>query len=37
VGDGKMRAWDTRASLARHQDGYVSPFPVTGATAEAMD
>jgi hypothetical protein len=37
VGDGKMRALDTRASLARHQDWYVSPFPLTGATAEAMD
>jgi len=37
VGDGKMRALDTRASLARHQDWYVSPFPLTGGTAEAMD
>jgi transposase len=35
VGECQMRAWDTRASLARHQDGYVSPL--TGATAEAMD
>ena len=37
VGDGKRRAWDTRASLARHQDWYLSPLPLTGATAEAMD
>ena len=32
-----MSALDTRASLVRHQDGYVSPWPLTGATAEAMD
>jgi transposase len=37
VGDGKRSALDTRASLARHQDWYVSPLPLTGATAEAMD
>ena len=37
VGDGKMSALDTRAYLVRHQDWYVSPFPLTGATAEAMD
>ena len=37
VGDGKMSALDTRAYLARHQDWYVSPLPLTGATAEAMD
>lgn len=37
VGECQMRALDTRASLARHQDGYVSPLPLTGATAEAMD
>jgi len=37
VGDWKMSALDTRASLARHQDWYLSPLPVTGATAEAMD
>jgi transposase len=37
VGDGKMRALETRAYLARHQDGYLSPLPLTGATAEAMD
>ncbi len=37
VGDCKMSALDTRAYLARHHDGYVSPLPLTGATAEAMD
>jgi len=37
VGDCKMSALATRASLARHQDWYVSPLPLTGATAEAMD
>jgi transposase len=37
VGDCKMSALDTRAYLARHQDWYVSPLPLTGATAEAMD
>jgi transposase len=37
VGDGKMSALDTRAYLARHQDFYLSPWPLTGATAEAMD
>src|SRR3989442_12807244 len=37
VGDGKMSALDTRAYLARHQDVYLSPLPLTGATAEAMD
>src|SRR3989449_2489610 len=37
VGDCKMRALDTRASLARHQDWYLSPLPLTGATAEAME
>jgi transposase len=37
VGDGKMSAWETRASLARHQDWDVSPLPLTGATAAAMD
>src|SRR5215510_4192055 len=37
VGDGKMRALDTRASLARHQDGYLSPWPWTGTTAAAME
>jgi len=37
VGDCKMSALDTRASLARHQDWYLAPLPLTGATAEAMD
>jgi transposase len=37
VGDCKMSALDTRADLARHQDWYLSPLPLTGATAEAMD
>src|SRR6266436_25791 len=37
VGDGKRSALDTRAYLARHQDWYLSPLPLTGATAEAMD
>ncbi len=37
VGDGQMSALDTRASLARPQDLYVSPVPLTGATAAAMD
>jgi transposase len=37
VGDCKMSALDTRAYLAQHQDWYLSPLPLTGATAEAMD
>jgi len=37
VGDCKMRALDTRAYLARPQDWYLSPLPLTGATAAAMD
>jgi transposase len=37
VGDCKMSALETRAYLARHQDAYLSPLPLTGATAEAMD
>ncbi len=37
VGDCKMSAFDTRAYLAKHQDGYLSPLPLTGTTAEAMD
>jgi transposase len=37
VGDGQMRALDTRADLARHQAWYVSPLPLTGTTAAAMD
>jgi transposase len=37
VGDCKMSALDTRAYLVRHQDLYLSPLPMTGTTAEAMD
>jgi len=37
VGDGKMSALETRAYLAQHQDMYLSPLPLTGATAEAME
>src|SRR5215470_17698564 len=37
VGDCKMSALETRAHIARHQDYYLSPLPLTGATAEAMD
>jgi transposase len=37
VGDCKMSALETRAYLARHQDWYLSPLPLTGATAQAMD
>jgi len=37
VGDCKMSALETRAYLARHQALYLSPLPLTGATAEAMD
>jgi transposase len=37
VGDCKMSALDTRAYLARHHDWYLSPLPLTGATATAMD
>ena len=37
VGDCKMSALETRASLAGHHDFYLSPLPFTGATAEAME
>src|SRR5947208_5954567 len=37
VGDCKMSALETRAYLARHQDFDLSPLPLPGATAEAMD
>ena len=37
VGDCKMSALETRAYLTRHQDYYLSPLPLTGATAETMD
>jgi transposase len=37
VGDCKMSALETRADLVRHQDFYLAPLPLTGATAEAME
>src|SRR5213594_2931325 len=37
VGDCKMSALETRAYLAGRQHVYLSPLPLTGATAEAMD
>jgi transposase len=37
VGDCKMSALETRTYLARPQDFSLSPLPLTGATAEAMD
>src|SRR5262252_10811632 len=37
VGDCKMSALETRAYLVRHKGWYLSPLPLTGATAEAMD
>jgi transposase len=37
VGDCKMSALEIRASLVGHHDFYLSPLPLTGATAEAMD
>jgi transposase len=37
VGDCKMSALEIRTSLAGHHDLYLSPLPLTGATAEAMD
>ena len=37
VGDGKRRAVATRASLAQPQDVSWSPWPLTGATAEAIE
>jgi transposase len=37
VGDCKMSALETRAYLVQHQDWYLSPLPLTGATAEAME
>jgi transposase len=37
VGDCKRSALATRAYLARHRDWYLSPLPLTGATAEAME
>ncbi len=37
VGDWKMRALATRAYVAGCQHFYLSPWPLTGATAEAME
>jgi transposase len=37
VGDCKMSALATRAHIAGHQHMYLSPLPLTGATAEAME
>lgn len=37
VGDCKMSALDTRRHMVRHQHMYLSPLPLTGATAEAME
>src|SRR2546423_2871677 len=37
VGDCKMSALETRAYLPQHQDMYLSPLPLTRATAEAME
>ena len=37
VGDCKMSALATRASIAEHHDWYLSPLPLTGTTAEAME
>jgi transposase len=37
VGDCKMSALDTRAHIAGHQHMYLSPLPLTGATAQAME
>jgi hypothetical protein len=37
VGDGKMRALATRAHVAGRQHFSLSPLPLTGATAEAME
>src|SRR5438876_6193352 len=37
VGDCKMSALDTRAYLAKHQDWYLSPLPLPGATGGIME
>jgi transposase len=37
VGDCKMSALETRTHVVRHHDFYLSPLPLTGATAQAMD
>ena len=37
VGDCKMSALETRAQLVAHQQYYLSPLPLTGATAQQID
>src|SRR5438270_3387483 len=37
VGDCKMSAFETRAHVVRCHDWYLSPLPLTGAPAEAME
>lgn len=37
VGDCKMSALETRWHIATHQHVYLSPLPLTGSTAEAME
>jgi len=37
VGDCKMSALETRRHIAAHQHMYLSPLPLTGTTAEAME
>src|SRR5438093_6873077 len=37
VGDCKFSALETRTHVVGHHDFYLSPLPLTGATAEAMD
>lgn len=37
VGDCKMSALEIRTYLTGHHDFYLSPLPLTGSTAEAMD
>src|SRR5205807_4406805 len=37
VGDCMMSALETRTHVVGHHDFYLSPLPLTGATAEAMD
>jgi len=37
VGDCKMSAWATRMHIVEHHDFYLSPLPLTGETAAAME
>ena len=37
VGDCKMSALETRAHIVGHQHMYLSPLPLTGSTAKAME